>query len=121
MINSSKNVRTGKEYLVIEFPKLARFNPDLASLLLDKAEDVIKAAEMSLKNFDIQLQEEFYIRSKIYRKTQETMIRHVRAKHLTRFLQMDGIVRQKSDVRPQVTSARFECPSCGNIIPVLAT
>jgi replicative DNA helicase Mcm len=114
-----ENVRTGKEYLVIEFPKLARFNPDLASLLLDKAEDVIKAAEMSLKNFDIQLQEEFYIRFKDLPETQETMIRHVRAKHLTRFLQMDGIVRQKSDVRPQVTSARFECPSCGNIIPVL--
>jgi replicative DNA helicase Mcm len=30
-----------------------------------------------------------------------------------------GIVRQKSDVRPQVVSSKFECPSCGAIIPVL--
>lgn len=29
------------------------------------------------------------------------------------------MVRQKSDVRPQVTNARFECPSCGNIISIL--
>jgi len=30
-----------------------------------------------------------------------------------------GVVRQKSDVRPQVTTAKFECPSCGNVISVL--
>ena len=32
---------------------------------------------------------------------------------------IEGIVRQSSDVRPQVTSARFECPSCGNTITIL--
>jgi replicative DNA helicase Mcm len=32
---------------------------------------------------------------------------------------IEGVVRQKSDVRPQVTSSKFECPSCGNIISVL--
>lgn len=114
-----EHVRIGKNYLVISFPKLARFNPDLATLLLDKAEDVIKAAEMSLKNFDLQLQDDFFIRFKELPETQQIIIRELRSEHLTKFLQMDGIVRQKSDVRPQVTSARFECPSCGNIIPVL--
>ena len=47
------------------------------------------------------------------------MIRNVRSKHLGRFLLTEGIVRQKSDVRPQVIAARFECPSCGNAISVL--
>lgn len=32
---------------------------------------------------------------------------------------IEGIVRQASEVRPRVTNARFECPSCGTIISVL--
>lgn len=114
-----ERTRTGKHYLIVEFPRLARHNPDLAHTLLDQSEEVIKAAEMALKGFDLKLEKEFYIRFKDLPKTQQMVIREVRATHLGRFLQMDGIVRQKSDVRPQVTSARFECPSCGNIIPVL--
>ena len=50
---------------------------------------------------------------------QKIMIREIRSSHLNKLLVMEGVVRQKSDVRPQVTSARFECPNCGNIINVL--
>jgi replicative DNA helicase Mcm len=114
-----ERVRTGKHFLVVDFPKLAEFSPDLATMLLDQPEEVIKAAEMSLKSFDIKLDGEFFIRFKNLPVTQQIMVRDVRASHLGKFLEMDGIVRQKSDVRPQVTSARFECPSCGNIIPIL--
>jgi replicative DNA helicase Mcm len=32
---------------------------------------------------------------------------------------IEGIVRQASDVRPQIVNAKFECPSCGTIISVL--
>jgi len=115
-----ERTRTGQLFLVIEFGTLARFNPDLADLLLDQPEEVLKAAEMSLKSFDLPLDgKEFFIRFKNLPKTQQFMVREVRAQHLGKFLEIEGIVRQKSDVRPQVVSARFECPSCGNIIPVL--
>src|SRR3990167_6976409 len=46
-------------------------------------------------------------------------IRNIRARHLNKLLWVEGIVRQASDVRPQVVSAKFECPSCGTIISVL--
>lgn len=114
-----EHVRTGKYYLVVELPILALYNPDLATILLDQPEEVLKAAELAIKNFDIQLKEDFHIRVKDLPEIQQYMIRHIRSKHLGKFLQMEGIVRQKSDVRPQVTSAKFECPSCGNILPVL--
>ena len=32
---------------------------------------------------------------------------------------VEGIIRQSSDVRPQVVNAKFECPSCGTILSVL--
>jgi len=34
-------------------------------------------------------------------------------------MSIQGIVRQSSDVRPQVTSAKFECPTCGNMLSIL--
>ena len=34
-------------------------------------------------------------------------------------ISIEGIVRQASEVRPQVVNAKFECPSCGTIISVL--
>ncbi|MEK6828046.1 MAG: hypothetical protein AABX78_01735, partial [Nanoarchaeota archaeon] len=51
--------------------------------------------------------------------SQHIMIRDIRSKHINRLLFVEGLIRQKSDVRPQVTSARFECPACGNIMNVL--
>ena len=47
------------------------------------------------------------------------LIRNIRSKDIGKFVAIEGVVRQKSDVRPQVTAARFECPSCGNVINVL--
>src|SRR4030042_642496 len=51
--------------------------------------------------------------------TQFEKIRNIRAKHLNHLISIEGIVRQASDVRPQVVNAKFECPSCGTIISVL--
>jgi replicative DNA helicase Mcm len=50
---------------------------------------------------------------------QELFIRNIRSKHLGKMIGIEGIVRQASEVRPLVTNAKFECPSCGTIISVL--
>jgi len=47
------------------------------------------------------------------------MISDIRSKHLRKLFAFKGIIRQKSDVRPQTTSAKFECPSCGNVLSTL--
>jgi replicative DNA helicase Mcm len=51
--------------------------------------------------------------------TSKVKIRNIRAQHLNQLIYFEGIVRQASEVRPQVTVAKFECPSCGTIISVL--
>jgi len=115
-----EGLRKGDAYLHVLFTELAVFSPDLANILLEAPEDTIKAAQMSLQNIDLQGDVQgFEIRFSDLPSTQELMLRNIRASHIGQFLQLEGIVRQKSDVRPQVTSARFECPSCGNILPVL--
>jgi len=107
----------GKKSLVVDFRLLAENDPDLAGDLLDDPENTIKSAELSLEHFDIK--NPFRVRFRNLPKTQEMMIKDIRSEHLDKFLSFIGIVRQASDIRPQVVSARFECPSCGNILSIL--
>lgn len=116
-----ENIRKEKNFLVIDFSKLSKFNPDLANLLIDQPEEVIGAAKLAVEEFDVgdAVTKKFNIRFSNLPESQKIMVRNIRSKHIGKFLWFEGVVRQKSDVRPQVTSARFECPSCGNIINVL--
>lgn len=113
-------IRKENKFLAIDFMDLAKHDPDLANSLIDQPEEVIKAAELSCEQFD--LDEEvrgLKIRFNNLPESQGVMIKDIRSKHINKFVFVEGIVKQKSDVRPQVTSAKFECPSCGNIINIL--
>ncbi|MBN1792371.1 minichromosome maintenance protein MCM [Candidatus Woesearchaeota archaeon] len=112
----------GEKFLKIDFSLLAKYNPELAEMLLENPEDTIRAAELAIANFDIEGDtKSFRVRFFGLPESQRVSIRHIRATHIDKLVEFDGLVRQKSDVRPQVTSARFECPACGNIITVLQT
>lgn len=105
--------------LTLDFIELSKFEPALADDLLDQPEEVIKAAELSLTNFDLPDTKPIKVRFNNLPSDLKILIRNIRAEHLNKLAVLEGTVRQKSDVRPQVTSARFECPSCGNIMNVL--
>jgi len=108
----------GDKSISVNFSELSKFSLDLAQALIEDPEDTIRAAEISIEQFGFNTKN-FKVRIKNLPKTQQETIRNIRASHLNKFLQVTGIIRQKSDVRPQVTSARFECPSCGNTLTVL--
>ncbi len=109
--------RKKEPFLVIDFNELSINSPDLADELLENPEEVLKAGELAAE----QLGEfkKLSLRISNLPESMEIMIKDIRSKHINKFLFVKGLVRQKSDVRPQVTSARFECPSCGNVITVL--
>ncbi len=111
-------IRKGDRYIDLEFSKLSEFDPALAELLLEKPDDILKAGEIAVEQFDQDAQG-FVPRFYGLPETAKILIRNIRSKHLQKFLVIEGAVRQKSDVRPQVTSSKFECPSCGNIISIL--
>ena len=112
--------RKGKESLVIEFSELLKFNTELAEELTERPEEVLKAAEIAIKEFDLPKKlDKFAVRIKRMPDSLKIKISEVRSKHLGKFLWCYGIVRQKSDVRPHVSTAKFECPSCGNVLTVL--
>ncbi|MBI2139514.1 minichromosome maintenance protein MCM [Candidatus Woesearchaeota archaeon] len=114
-----RNVRKGDNFLVIDFKDLSLFDVDLAEYLLEKPEEAIAAAEQALAQIDLEGSPKVRARFANLPETRHLMIRDIRSKHLGKLYQSVGIVRQKSDVRPQVTNAKFECPSCGNVISIL--
>ncbi len=109
-----ENLSKGYNYILLDFFELTKFDPKLADQLLEEPEETLKAAEMALEQFDVK--KGFRVRFKGLPKSQEIFIRNLRSKHLSRFIAMEGIIRQSSEVRPQAVSAKFECPSCGNTI-----
>jgi len=112
--------RTGQKFVVVDFAELSKFEPTLAELILDQPEETIKAAEIAITQLnDDKPLANFQLRFRNIPLTQRTEIRNIRSSHINKMIFIDGIVRQKSDVRPQMTNARFECPSCGNVISVL--
>ncbi|MBW2970985.1 hypothetical protein KY320_02385 [Candidatus Woesearchaeota archaeon] len=113
-----KNLQSGKHYLVVDFSELLKFDPELSEALLDQPEELIKAAELAVESFDIG-EHRFRVRFSNLTETQMIRIRDIRSKHLGKLVVIEGLVRQKSDVRPQVVASQFECPACGNIISIL--
>lgn len=111
-------IRKGRKYIVIDFKELIKFDPDLAEFLLEFPDDGIRAAEISIEQFDLP-SANYRVRFYNLPEMQNIRIRDIRSEHLNKFLVIDGIVRQASDVRPQVVNAKFECPACGNIITIL--
>ena len=110
-------VRSTKHVIYLNFDDLSSFSPKISELLLDKPEEIITHLETALG--EMELVRNPRIRLLNLPENNFIKFRNIRAKHLNRFVWIEGIVRQASDVRPQVVSARFECPSCGTIISVL--
>jgi replicative DNA helicase Mcm len=111
-------VNSDRGFFVLDFSFLAAHDPELAGDLLEDPENVLKAASIAIqqaeaKNIDIE------VRVRNLPPSSRVAVSNIRSKDLGKFIQLRGIVRQKSDVRPQVISSKFECPSCGAIIPVL--
>jgi len=112
--------RKGSNWLVIDFVELSKFNPEIADYLLDTPEEAIKAAELAIEQIDIPgNKKRWFVRVKNLPNSQKVMIRDIRSKQLGHLLRIEGVIRQKSDVRPLVVTAKFECPSCGNVLTIL--
>src|SRR3989338_1339921 len=101
----------------INFDDIASFSPEISEMLLERPEEVLNNLEAALE--EMGLVKFPRIRVISLPKQNFVKIRNIRARHLNKLLWVEGIVRQASDVRPQVVSAKFECPSCGTIISVL--
>jgi len=111
------SIRKGGNVIYLDFMKLTEFSNRLAEEILKNPEDTLRLVELAIEESG--LVSNVRVRLANLPKSQDTKIRNIRSKHLDEMIVIEGIIRQASDVRPQVVNAKFECPSCGTIISVL--
>ena len=113
-------IKKGLNHIVLDFQDISQYDIELSENILENPEDTIRAAELAIKQMDLGGDfEKFRVRVKNLPETQEARIRDIRSQHLNKMIMLVGIVKQKSSVRPLVTTAKFECPACGNVLNVV--
>ncbi len=111
------SLRKDANVIYLDFMKLTEFSNVLSEEILTNPEDTLRLMEIALGESG--LASDVRIRLFNLPKSQEIKVRTIRSKHLNEMVVVEGIIRQASDVRPQVVNAKFECPSCGTTISVL--
>jgi len=111
------SIRREEGVVHLSFPQLTIFSHSLGDNVIQKPEETIAVLETALEESG--LISGARIRLLDLPKSAYINISAIRAKHLDQLLWIEGIVRQASEVRPQVVNAKFECPNCGAILSVL--
>ncbi len=114
-----KSMRQGDKVILLSFDHIAEFSPVLSESLSEMPEQTIEIMESAFEELGMGSMKGSRIRLTDLPNTFNVKIREIRAKNLDQLLAVEGIVRQASDVRPQVVNAKFECPTCGAILSVL--
>lgn len=112
-----ESIRKGKKVIYLDFIELTEFSNSLSEEILLNPEETLRLIELAIEESG--LINNVRIRLENLPKAHDIKIRNIRSKHLDQIIVIEGIIRQSSDVRPQVVNAKFECPSCGTIISVL--
>jgi len=115
----NKAVKKGDKSIVIDFMDLAKYDVELSEQFLNEPYEALRNAELSIDQLELPEKKTFNIRFTNLPISQKKHIREVRSIDLFSMITIEGIVRQASDVRPQAISAKFECPTCGNLLSIL--
>ena len=107
--------------LKIRFEDLNRFDTDMSIHLLRQPLNVITAGEEAIRRVVPPTEEsvEIHLRVTGIPRDSRVQIRDLRAKHLGRFIAVEGLVRKATEVRPMVVDALFQCLRCGTVIKEL--
>lgn len=111
------SIRKGENVIFVDFMKITEFSNMLSDEILSDPEETLRLIELAIEESVIAQN----VRVRLYNlpELRQIKVRNIRSKHLSELISIEGIIRQASDVRPQVVNAKFECPSCGTILSVL--
>ena len=102
--------------LYVDWQDLYRFDPDLADDFRNKPTQLLEYAEEALRLYDLPVDVSLgQAHVRVHNLPQTTDIRAIRSDHRGMLIQIQGIVRKATDVRPKITTAAFECQRCGTL------
>lgn len=107
--------------VIVDFEDLEKFDSEVADYLLENPDEVFQAIEEAVSNVDIgePIDTKIIVRFTNTPESGSVAIKNVRSKHIKKFVAIDGIIKQASEVRPEITLATFECKACGERINIM--
>ncbi|MBI4173442.1 MAG: minichromosome maintenance protein MCM [Candidatus Aenigmarchaeota archaeon] len=102
--------------LVVDYAVLDKFSPELAELLLKSPKLFFEAAEEAVEELDLAAETEHKVKVRVTSLPAPVNIRDLRARHIGRFISIEGVVRKGSEIRPEVIDVTWECPKCNKLI-----
>ncbi|MFD1565487.1 minichromosome maintenance protein MCM [Haloarchaeobius amylolyticus] len=107
--------------LHVDWQDLYRFDPDLADDFIAQPEQLQRYAEEAIRLYDLPIDVSLgqaHVRIRNLPETESPEIREIRARDMNSLVQVHGIVRKATDVRPKIEEAAFECQLCGTLTRV---
>jgi replicative DNA helicase Mcm len=106
--------------IYVKYSELDHFDSDFAAHLFKRPQTMLSAGERKLAELVPPGTEGVDISLRVMElpRDRRVEIRDIRAKHLGKFIAVEGLVKRATEVRPKFTTAVFECLRCGRHIPV---
>ncbi|SFC30018.1 replicative DNA helicase Mcm [Halobiforma haloterrestris] len=107
--------------LHVDWQDLYRFDPDLADDFIAQPEQLQRYAEEALRLYDLPIDVSLgraHVRIRNLPDTESPEIREIRSRDMNSLVEVRGIVRKATDVRPKIEEAAFECQLCGTLTRV---
>jgi replicative DNA helicase Mcm len=104
-----RRTAAGHKSLVVEFGNLLEFDKDLAKVLLDSPAEFFDDADAVLEG----ITKIPGIRLRIKGLLESIEVRNIRAEHVSKFIQVEGIMTRAGEVKPEAKEAVFKCRRCG--------
>ncbi len=124
-IYNEKTIKSWEEnkYVLVDYEILDAYDPEIASKLVEMPQEIIPLMEEAVSNHS--LIGEYKPKVRIYNipSSYGIEIRDLRSEHLGKFMYVEGIIRQASEVRPETIAVVYKCSAedCGNKILVPQT
>ena len=102
---------TNEKPLILNYFDLDKFDPELAENLLESPEEILGFFDEVIQDFN--LERSIEIQFKNLPKEQNVRIRNLRTKHMDNFINVEGMVKVASEVKPRIYETIYECQECG--------
>lgn len=115
-----RTVSRGERSLTVEFSELDRYDYELSDELAANTEEVLKAFEEAIDDLGVS---DKIVKLRFRNLPKSTMfkIKDLRSDQLGRLVTVEGIIRQASEVRPEVAKTEWECASCQERVSMFQT
>ncbi len=107
--------------LVVDYWDIDKVDSKLTDMLINQPFKTFFNAEEALKNIEVSIENKMQLNFRIKNlpETQRILIRKIRANHLGKLAAVEGLVKKRTEVRPKLQVAAFQCQKCGAIIRII--